>query len=146
MKPPASVRVTIHVAIDPDSAFEVFTDEIDAWYKRGPHNFFDSERCVGIRFEPFVGGRLIEVYDRDTGEGRTMARVDVWEPGKRLVFVDGRDTEADVTFEPSDGGTRVTLEHRGLDRLAPEDAEHHARFGWQLVFRWYEEHTISESN
>ena len=69
-----------------------------------------------------------------------MARVDVWEPGKRLVFVDDRDTEADVTFEASDGGTRVTLEHRGLERLAPQDAEHHARFGWRLVFGWYEEY------
>ena len=35
-----------------------------------------------------------------------MARIEVWEPGKRLVFVDNRETEAEVTFEPSDGGTR----------------------------------------
>ena len=101
------MRVSIYVDVDPDTAFEVFTDEIDAWYHRGPHTFSDTERGVGIRFEPFVGGRLIEVYDRETGEGRTMARVEVWEPGKRLVFVDGRETEADVTFEANDGGTRV---------------------------------------
>ena len=140
MSPPASVRVSIYVDVDPDTAFEVFTDEIDAWYHRGPHTFFDTERCVGIRFEPFVGGRLIEVYDRETGEGRAMARVEVWEPGKRLVFVDSRNTEADVTFEANDGGTRVTLEHRGLERLAPQAAEHHAQFGWRLVFAWYEQH------
>ena len=95
---------------------------------------------VGIRFEPFVGGRLIEVYDRETGEGLTMARIEVWEPGKRLVFVDDRETEADVTFEASDGGTRVTLEHRGLERLAPQEAEQHAQFGWRLVFGWYEQY------
>jgi uncharacterized protein YndB with AHSA1/START domain len=140
MAPPASVRVTIYVDVDPETAFEVFTDEIDAWYQRGPHTFFDTARCVGIRFEPFVGGRLIEVYDEATGEGRTMARVEVWEPGKRLVFVDGHDTEADVTFEANDGGTRVTLEHRGLERLAPHLAEQHAQFGWRLVFAWYEQH------
>jgi hypothetical protein len=140
MSQPASVRVSIHVDVDPDTAFEVFTGEIDAWYKRGPHSFFDSERCVGLRFEPFVGGRLVEVYDRDTGEGRTMARVEVWEPGKRLVFVDGRETEADVVFEKSGTGTRVTLEHRGLERLAAHEAERHARFGWRLVFAWYEEY------
>jgi hypothetical protein len=134
------VRVTIYVDVDPDVAFEVFTEEIDVWYKRDRNSFYDYDRCVGIRFEPFVGGRLIEVYDAATGEGRTMARVDVWEPGKRLVLVDGRETEADVTFEANDGGTRVTLEHRGLERLAPRAAEHHARFGWRLVFAWYEQH------
>jgi Activator of Hsp90 ATPase homolog 1-like protein len=143
MTPPAYVRVTIHVDVDPDTAFAVFTEEIDAWYQRGPHNFADPARAVGIRFEPFVGGRLIEVHDRETGEGLTMARIDVWEPGKRLVFVDNRETEADVTFEASDGGTRVTLEHRGLERLAPHEAEQHARFGWRLVFGWYEQYATA---
>ena len=144
MTPPALVRVTIHVDVDPDTAFAVFTEEIDAWYQRGPHNFADPARAVGIRFEPFVGGRLIEVYDRDTGEGRTMARIEVWDPGKRLVFVDNRETEADVTFEPSGGGTRVTLEHRGFERLAPQEAEQHARFGWRLVFAWYEQYATAQ--
>ena len=37
MTPPAYVRVTIHVDVDPDTAFAVFTEEIDAWYHRGPH-------------------------------------------------------------------------------------------------------------
>ena len=143
MTPPAYVRVPIHVDVDPDTAFAVFTEEIDAWYQRGPHNFADPGRAVGIRFEPFVGGRLIEVHDRETGEGLTMARIDVWEPGKRLVFVDHRETEADVTFEASDGGTRVTLEHRGLERLAPQQAEQHATFGWRLVFGWYEQYTAA---
>jgi Activator of Hsp90 ATPase homolog 1-like protein len=137
VKPPTSVRVSIDVAVDPKTAFTVFTDEIDAWYKRGPESFFDAERAVAIRFEPFVGGRLLEVYNRDTGEGRSMGRITVWEPGQRLVFVDGRDTEVDVRFESVGSSTRVTLEHRGLERLAPDEAEHHARYGWQLVFRWY---------
>ena len=138
MTPPASVRVTIEVDVDPDTAFVVFTDEIDQWYKRGPHTFADPSRCVAIRFEPFVGGRLLEVYDRETGEGRPMGHITVWEPGRRLVMVDNRDTEVDVRFEPLGDATRVTLEHRGLENLAPAEAEHHARFGWQLVFRWYE--------
>ena len=139
MSQPASVRVSISVDVDADTAFEVFTAEIDAWYKRGPHNFSDPARAVAIRFEPFVGGRLIEVYDRASGEGQTMARVTVWEPGRRLVFVDGRDTEVDVRFEAEGTSTRVTLEHRGLERLAPAEAEQHARFGGQLLLRWYDE-------
>ena len=98
--PPASVRLSISVALDPDTAFEVFTEEIDSWYRRGPHNFADPARTVGIRFEPGVGGRLIEVYDASTGEGLTAGEIVVWEPGRRLVFVDNRKTEVDVLFEP----------------------------------------------
>jgi hypothetical protein len=137
---PASVRVTIYVAVDPLTAFEVFTDEIDAWYRRGPHNFFDPVRAIGIRFEPGVGGRLLEVYDSESGEAREMARVTVWEPGRRLTLLDGRNTEIDVTFDDAAGETKVTLEHRGLERLAPAEAESHSRFGGRLLIAWFSEH------
>jgi len=136
--PPASVRLSISVAVDPHAAFEVFTEEIDAWYQRGPHNFADPERAVGIRFEPGVGGRLIEVYDARTGDGHEIGEIVVWEPGSRLMFVDSRKTEVDVRFEPDgDNATRVTLEHRGLERLLPDDAVRHAKFGGQLLLKWY---------
>ena len=136
--PPAMVRVSIDVQVDPETAFRVFTEEIDAWYKRGRHTFYEPDRAIGITFEPHVGGRLVEVYDADTGDGREMGRVTVWEPGRRLVFVDARETEVDVRFEPADrGATRVTLEHRGFERLADDEAEHHARFGWRLLMPWY---------
>ncbi len=140
MSRPASVRVSIDVAIDRDDAFRVFTSEIDAWYRRGSHSFAEPDRAVAIRFEPRVGGRLLEVHDLASGTGREMGRIRVWEPGKRLLFIDSRGTEVDVRFEPNGDGTRVTLEHRGLERLAPELAERHARFGWRLIFVWYEEH------
>jgi hypothetical protein len=136
--PPASVRLSITVAVDPHTAFEVFTEEIDAWYRRGPHNFADPARAVGIRFEPGVGGRLIEVYDADTGDGLTTGEILVWDPGSRLMFVDTRKTEIDVRFEADgDAGTRVTLEHRGLERLLPDEAVQHAKFGGQLLLKWY---------
>ena len=31
----AAVRVTVRVAVDPDTAFDVFTTEIDQWYRKG---------------------------------------------------------------------------------------------------------------
>ena len=62
----------------------------------------------------------------------------MWEPGSRLVFVDNRKTEVDVRFEPDgDAATRVTLEHRGLERLLPDEAVQHAKFGGQLLLKWY---------
>jgi hypothetical protein len=137
---PASVRVTVHVRAVPEIAFAVFTEEIDSWYVRDRNTFADPARAVGIRFEPGVGGRLVEVYDHDTGEGREMGRITAWEPGRRLAFVDGLGTEVEVSFDDAEGQTRVTLEHRGLERLRPDLAERHARHGWRLLLPWYQRH------
>ena len=111
------MRVTVYVDVDQATAFDVFTNEIDSWYKRGPHTLYDASRAQAVRFEPYVGGRLMEVWDCDTGEGREMGRVEVWEPGERIQFVDSRGTEVIVEFVPSGAQTRVTLVHRGLERL-----------------------------
>jgi hypothetical protein len=126
---PASVRVSVHVSASPEVAFAVFTTDIDSWYRKDRHTFADPDRALGIRFEPGVGGRLIE-----------MGRVTAWEPGRRLVFVDGLGTEVEVSFDAMGDETRVTLEHRGLERLRPDLAERHARHGWRLLLPWYEQH------
>jgi uncharacterized protein YndB with AHSA1/START domain len=146
---PAFVRVCIDVDVDPATAFTVFTDEIDQWYRRGRHTVYAPDRALGIRFEPGVGGRFLEVYDQTTGDGREIGRITVWEPGERLVFVDARDTEVEVTFVAADAdgtSTLVTLEHRGFEKLTDAAAEHKARFGWRLMVPWYEEHIQQRSN
>ncbi|HYU39912.1 MAG TPA: SRPBCC domain-containing protein [Acidimicrobiia bacterium] len=147
-----SVTVSIDVAVDPDTAFEVFTKEIDSWYQRGPYSWRHPDRAVGIRFEPYVGGRLLEVHDRATGEGFAFGEVLVWEPGARLVFADLVSsappdplTEVEVRFEAAGGGTRVTLEHRGLDQLPPDVAAQKRMYGWQTTLRWFEEHMDKET-
>jgi hypothetical protein len=143
---PAFVRVCVDVAVEPAAAFEVFTAEIDQWYKRGRHTFAAPDRALGIRFEPGVGGRLVEVYDHDTGDGREIGRITVWDPGARLLFVEPRGTEVEVTFAANDdGSTLVTLEHRGFEKLADAAAERKARFGWGLIVTWYEEHLRQRS-
>ena len=147
----ASVTASVEVAVDPATAFEVFTEDIDAWYKRGPHSFKDP-KAVGVRFEPGVGGRLLEVHDAATGEGIEWGRVLVWEPGARLVFSDllssappAPATEVEVRFVPVASGTRVTLEHRGLDRLPPDVAAQKRKYGWITLLGWFEERFASTS-
>jgi uncharacterized protein YndB with AHSA1/START domain len=147
-----TVTVSIEVAVDPDTAFDVFTSEIDSWYQRGPHSWRYPDRAVGVRFEPGVGGRLIEVHDAVSGEGFAFGRVLVWEPGARLVFADLVSsappdplTEVDVRFEAAGDGTRVTLEHRGLDRLPPDVAAQKRMYGWQTTLRWFDEHMHKEA-
>lgn len=146
------VRVSVEVAVDPATAFEVFTEEIDAWYRRGPHSWKHPDRAVGIRFEPGVGGRLIEVHDADTGEGFAFGKIQVWEPGERLVFADLLSstppnplTEVDVRFEATADGTRVTLEHRGLDTLPPDVAAQKRMYGWQTAFEWFAAYMSKEN-
>jgi hypothetical protein len=133
----ALVRVNVVVDVDPTTAFQLFTEEIDSWYRPGPHSFFDPSRALGMRFEPGVGGRLIEVYDKTTGEGRTVGKVTVWEPGRRLVLVDWYQTEIEVDFRAEGDATRVALEHRGLEQLRPDLAERHGRLGGRLLLAWF---------
>jgi uncharacterized glyoxalase superfamily protein PhnB len=123
-----SASATVKVAVEPQQAFTAFTDEIDSWWVRGPINFFDSGRVVAMRIEPGVGGRILEVYDRDALE---LGQITVWEPGARLTYrsqVD--DTEVDVRFEPTEGGTEV----RVTQTLVPDGER--ALFFWPNVVRW----------
>lgn len=101
----------VEVAADPLTAFTVFTEELDLWWVRGPINAYDSGRLIEMRCEAGVGGRILEVYDADTGEGLELARITVWEPGSRLAWTSSLDdVTIDVRFDPSPTGTIVRLE------------------------------------
>ncbi|MGH0028549.1 MAG: SRPBCC domain-containing protein [Myxococcota bacterium] len=133
MSAPGSVVVTTRVDVDRATAFAVFTEDVDAWWRSGQRFRVDPERQGRMCFEPGVGGRLVELYDPATGEGFEHGKVSVWDPPARLVFeMRGRDfgagesTEVEVRFEVEDGMTRVTVEHRGWERF-PED--HPVRHG-----------------
>jgi uncharacterized protein YndB with AHSA1/START domain len=86
-----------------------------------------------MRFEPGVGGRLVEIYGEAEGDLFEVGRVLIWEPGRRLVFDwRGRNfarhekTTVEVRFEAEGDGTRVVLEHRGWDGIP---ADHLSRHG-----------------
>jgi uncharacterized glyoxalase superfamily protein PhnB len=136
-----AVTASVVVDVEPGVAFAVFTGEIGAWYRIDRFTVSDHRRAVGIRFEPGVGGRLMEVHHAATGDGTQLGRVTAWEPGVRLGWVDGRGVEVEVTFVAAgSGATRVTLEQRGLDRLPPPEAQHVRRFGWHVVLDWFGVH------
>jgi uncharacterized protein YndB with AHSA1/START domain len=101
---------------------------------------------VELRLEPHAGGRLLEVYDAETGEGFEIGRVLVWEPGKRLVFTwrqgnwaASEFTEVEVRFEAAGSGTRVTVEHGGWDRVSSADRGMTDGYshGWQELLGFY---------
>ena len=145
MKAFAAVRSTVTVPIAPAHAFDVFTGEIDTWYRRGSSSLHAAGPASGLRIEPGVGGRLVEVPSDPAEPPRERGLITAWEPPARLVFVDHRDTEVEVRFEAIDGGTRVTLEHRGLDRLPDDVAARLARYGWQRLAGWFESYVDTRS-
>jgi hypothetical protein len=128
------IRVTTVVRVDARTAFEIFTEEIDSWWQKGPRYRVHPDRDGVMRFEPGVGGRLLELYD--DGDAFEHGRVRVWQPAARIVFeMSGRDfapgesTEVEVAFHAVDGGTRVSVEHRGWDRFAQDHPVRHGLVG-----------------
>lgn len=144
------VREEIELRVDPRTAFDVYTRDIGQWWRRHTHYWNDSKRAVTIRFEPFVGGRFIEVYDERTGEGFEIGRITEWQPGERLAHTWRESswpadaiTEVVLTFTQVAGGTRVSLEHRGWERLAngAELAPGHLT-GWRELLGWFGDHAM----
>jgi len=120
-----SIQSEIVVEASQEHAFRVFTDRFDQ-IKPREHNMLDVEIAASV-FEPHVGGR---VYDRGTdGSECQWARVIAYEPPERIVFSweisphwqletdPARASEVEIRFiAETPERTRVTLEHRNLDR------------------------------
>jgi uncharacterized protein YndB with AHSA1/START domain len=128
----ASVSVLVRVA--PADAFDVFTREIDLWWKQGPQFRIAGRRRGQLFFECGAGGRLFETFESARGP-RTfeVGKVTLWDPPRRLElewrgvnFKPGEKTSVEVTFAESASGTLVTVRHRGWSSL-PED--HPVRHG-----------------
>ena len=134
-----TVIVSIEVAADPQLAFDVFTKDIDAWWLRGPKHRFRAPWNGKLSFEPERGGRLIETYA--DGTCFIIGRVLQWQPGERLLmswrlpnFADAETTEVDVRFEAIDGGTRVSVEHRGWHALRADHPARHGKSGREFEY------------
>ena len=127
------VRVSTRVPVSAGEAFEIFTSEIDLWWKRGPaYRVETAGKAATMRFEPRVGGRLLCVYDSDEEDAFELGRIRVWDPPGRLVFgLGGRDfdpgqfAEVEITFESDGDGTRVVVEHSGFEALGPDHPVRH---------------------
>lgn len=107
---PRTVTSEVTVGIDPQTAFNVFTEEINLWWVRGPINFYDGTRAIGMRCEPGVGGRLLELYNEDGSDALETGRIITWQPGELLAWNSSLDdVTVEVRFQPVAAGTRVTV-------------------------------------
>jgi uncharacterized protein YndB with AHSA1/START domain len=149
-----SARVSVAVAVPPALAFEIFTEEIDRWWRRGGKFRHAGSRGGILRIEPEVGGRLFESIDGGDGPHVVeVGRVRLWEPPQRLAFTwrnanfaPDENTMVDVEFLATAAGTLVTVTHRGLSALR---TDHPARHGLQgadfsrLIGLWWGEQMSS---
>lgn len=128
-----AVRRQIVVQATVEKAFDVFTTRFGD-FKPEEHNLLSAPIAETV-LEPRVGGHI---YDRAVdGTECRWARILVFDPPHRIVFSwdigptwqlepsPENASEVEVSFAPDGPGrTRVTLEHRNIERHGP---------GWESV-------------
>lgn len=133
--PGDQARATVLVAVPPEAAFRIFTEEIDQWWRRGLKYRVAGGNRGFIHLEPRPGGRLYESFEaQGTTRVFETGTVIAWEPPSRLVFewrganfAPGERTQVEVQFAPSPGGTLVTVTHRGWASLRPDHPVRHGQ-------------------
>jgi uncharacterized protein YndB with AHSA1/START domain len=125
--PVEPVRKQVRVARPVEEAFALFVEGIGSWWPVELHSrVADEQHARGVTvdrvvFEPRPGGRVFEVTSEGV-EGQWAEVLEFEEPDRFLLAWKPNDrpeppTEVEVRFEPDGDGTRVTLEHRGWERL-----------------------------
>ena len=121
----APVRKSVTVNANAERAFRVFTEDFDSWWPR-THHIGKSPMKKGI-VEGKVGGRCYT--QQEDGTDCDWGQVLVWDPPHRVVLAWqitpewgyqpdlAQSSEVEVRFTAiPEGGTRVDLEHRHLER------------------------------
>jgi uncharacterized protein YndB with AHSA1/START domain len=131
--------VSVHVNAGIERAFEAFTAEMTGWWPLEEISISKPDEVV-VELRP--GG---EIYEVNGGERHHWAWITVWEPPRRLAVEWKVDKDApastawEATFEPDDGGTRLTLVHTGWEALGAVAAEARDGYGrgWGDVLERY---------
>jgi uncharacterized protein YndB with AHSA1/START domain len=135
----APIVRSVEVKAPPARAFELFALRMGDWWPRG--KTIGKAPHAEIVLEPKAGGRWLErdAEGTDTHWGEVLD----WDPPRRLLLAWRLNsswtydpdflTEVELTFASlPGGGTRVTLEHRNLERFGDNAAAQRASLdgGW----------------
>jgi len=145
-------RVSTSVFVDapPDIAFEVFTEQIDTWWRHGLKFRVGGRGTSVLHLESRLGGRLFETLGDD--HVAQTGTVTAWDPPRSLQiewrgvnFAPHEKTTLSVDFEPRRGGTQVTLVHAGFASLPPDHPVRHGqpvpRFIAAMAMWWSDQMT-----
>ncbi|WP_109471760.1 SRPBCC domain-containing protein [Ornithinimicrobium cavernae] len=134
---------TRRVDVDPVHAFEVFTERLGDWWD--PRLTPDPGTYEGADVEEVEGGVVALHHD---GEDYPIGEVQEWSIGERfamtfhLTLPRDHPTVLEVDFEPSEGGTLVTLTHGGW---GPDNQSHRGRFTeWPNLLERFAATAVSE--
>lgn len=129
----SAVIVSLRVPASPEEAFDIFTQEIGAWWQPGALFQLTPRGDGALRFEEEA--RL--VTQLPSGKVYEIGKVIAWDRGQLLAFswrqasfTPDQVTQVEVRFEAVGEETRVTVEHRGWDTI-PQN--HVARHGFPLA-------------
>jgi hypothetical protein len=122
-----AVRREVVVDIEPAAAYDIFTADMTSWWPAQHH--IGSAPIQEIVIEPRVGGRWFTRHEDGTETDTGV--VTAWEPpglfavtwqiGADWAFHPDFATTVTVRFLPEgDEGTRVVLEHSGLEAFAAD--------------------------
>ena len=128
--------VTVMVDVEPTVAFEVFTQEIDLWWRRNEAYRVAGRKPGTLILECKLGGRLFEQYEGPGGAAvHEAGRITAWEPPHRLGFdwrgsnfAPGEVTHVEITFTRTESGrTQLVLVHSGFASLRPDHPVRHGQ-------------------
>jgi hypothetical protein len=129
------VRVQTLVHVPLRVAFDVFTLEIDAWWRKGPAYRVGGKHPGPLQLEPKLGGRIFQQYGEGGSRLHEIGSITAWDPPAHFSFTwrgfnfEEADpaTTVEVWFEAAIDGTRVTVEHRGFAALRDDHPVRHAK-------------------
>lgn len=143
------IRASVTVDAPPADAFAGFTDGMASWWPRA--FTWSGELLERIGMDGHVGGFCYEIGAN--GMRLDWGRVSAWEPPQRLAFSwqigpdrvpqpsPARASEVAVTFEAAGDGTRVTVEHRGWERLGEAGSAYRQQLAhggaWETILEAY---------
>jgi uncharacterized protein YndB with AHSA1/START domain len=144
-----AVKHTLSVDAPIERAFAVFTDGFGRWWPASHH--IGRTDMIDAVIEPRSGGRW---YERNAdGSECDWGHVIAWEPPGRVLLAWQLDadwrydpeliTEVEVRFDADGERTRVTLEHRHLERMGARADEVRRAIdspeGWRGILTRYAE-------
>ena len=149
------VSASVFVAAPPAIAFEVFTEQIDSWWRHGLKFRAGARALSVLHLEPKLGGRLFETIAAPGSAADHVVQtgtVTQWDPPHALQiewrgtnFAPHEQTTVSVAFEPLRDGTQVTLVHAGFAALPPDHPVRHgepvARFIARIGLWWSDQMT-----
>ncbi|CAN5524061.1 SRPBCC family protein [soil metagenome] len=141
----APIIQSVTIAVPQARAFDIFTGQMGRWWRKG--RTVGAQPHVDIVLEPRPGGRW---FERDAAGVETdWGKVIGWDPHDRILLAWQLDaafkydasfeTEVEVKFDSIGDSTRITLEHRQLDRFGPsaQRVAEQLGGGWPTVVAEY---------